>query len=77
MEERGCGRDGGGGGYGKGLMRGRFVMEDITTVQGRIGSEQKGLEKDTEDLKKKFHYLETTFEKTQEHMKNILSGGRG
>lgn len=46
-------------------------------MQGRIETEARGLVKDTEDLKKKYVYLETTFEKTQEHMKNILSGGRG
>lgn len=46
-------------------------------MQKRIAKEEEGLKKDTEDLKKKHTYLETTFEKTQEHMKSILSGGRG
>jgi prefoldin subunit 1 len=51
----------------------RFVLEDLGTVQKRLDSERKSAEGDIKDLQKKYTYLETTFEKTQENLNQILN----
>ncbi|TGZ83304.1 Prefoldin [Ascodesmis nigricans] len=50
-----------------------FVMEAMPDVQKRIESEEKGLQGDIKDLEKKFTYLETTLQKSQEHINRILN----
>ncbi|KAI5780545.1 Prefoldin [Geopyxis carbonaria] len=53
-----------------------FVMEGMEDVQKRIGNEEKELKGGISALEKKFTYLETTFQKTQEHLDQILNRGR-
>lgn len=48
-------------------------MEAMPDVQKRIESEEKGLQGDIKDLEKKFTYLETTLQKSQEHINRILN----
>lgn len=51
----------------------RFVMEDLDSVLTRLDNEKKGAEGDIRDLQKKFTYLETTFEKAQDNLNQILN----
>ncbi|CUS12699.1 unnamed protein product [Tuber aestivum] len=50
-----------------------FVMEDLDSVLTRLDNEKKSAEGDIKDLQKKFTYLETTFEKAQDNLNQILS----
>lgn len=54
-------------------------METMDDVHKRIEAEEKGLQGDIKDLEKKYTYLETTFQKSQEHLNRILNpqGARG
>lgn len=45
-------------------------------VQKRLEDEKKGIEGDIKDLEKKRRYLETTFEKAQDNLNQILNQGR-
>ncbi|PUU82375.1 Prefoldin [Tuber borchii] len=50
-----------------------FVMEDLDSVLTRLDNEKKSAEGDIRDLQKKFTYLETTFEKAQDNLNQILN----
>jgi len=52
-----------------------FVQVGTGQVKARLDSEVKGLSGDVEDLNKKLHYLETTFEKARENIDSILQRG--
>ncbi|KAI5808968.1 Prefoldin [Peziza echinospora] len=52
-----------------------FVLEDLKQVKKRLEKEKKDLGSDVTDLGKKLHYLETTFQKTQENIQAILQRG--
>lgn len=54
----------------------RFVLEELPAVQKRLEDEKKSIEGDVKDLEKKFRYLETTFEKAQDNLNQILNRGR-
>lgn len=45
-------------------------------VQKRLEDEKKSIEGDIKDLEKKFRYFETTFEKAQDNLNQILNRGR-
>ena len=53
----------------------RFVLEDLKQVKKRLEKEKTDLGSDVTDLGKKLHYLETTFQKTQENIQAILQRG--
>ena len=50
-------------------------MEDLDSVLTRLENEKRSAEGDIKDLQKKFTYLETTFEKAQDNLNQILSRG--
>ncbi|KAF8433816.1 Prefoldin [Terfezia claveryi] len=52
-----------------------FVLVPVDNVKSRLDGEVKALSSDMEDLNKKLHYLETTFEKTQENINALLQRG--
>jgi len=51
----------------------RFVMEGLDSVLTRLDNEKKSAEGDISDLQKKLTYLETTFEKAQDNLNQILN----
>lgn len=53
----------------------RFVLVEADHVKKRLDSGVKVLSGDVKDLNKKLQYLETTFQKTQENINNILQRG--
>lgn len=52
----------------------RFVHTPIDAVNTRLSSEDQTLKKDISDLEKRLHYLETTHEKSREHIEQIFRG---
>lgn len=52
----------------------RFVHTPIDAVNTRLSSEDQTLKKDINDLEKRLHYLETTHEKSREHIEQIFRG---
>jgi prefoldin subunit 1 len=52
----------------------RFVHTPIDAVNSRLSSEDQTLKKDISDLEKRLHYLETTHEKSREHIEQIFRG---
>lgn len=50
----------------------RFVHVESDKVKSRLNTEVKGLSTDVEALNKKLHYLDTTLQKSQEHINAIL-----
>ncbi|KAH0603680.1 uncharacterized protein H6S33_007339 [Morchella sextelata] len=53
-----------------------FVLEELSDIQKRLEDEKKSSEGDIKDLEKKFRYLETTYEKAQDNINQILNRGR-
>jgi len=54
-----------------------FVFSPTADVDKRLNTETKELKSDVDNLGKKLQYLETTYEKSQEHIARIFnSGGR-
>ncbi|KUL91509.1 hypothetical protein ZTR_01590 [Talaromyces verruculosus] len=51
-----------------------FVHTPIDAVNARLSSEDQTLKKDIGDLEKRLHYLETTHEKSREHIEQIFRG---
>ncbi|EEA20540.1 hypothetical protein TMatcc_000525 [Talaromyces marneffei ATCC 18224] len=51
-----------------------FVQTPIDAVNSRLSSEDQTLKKDISDLEKRLHYLETTHEKSKEHIEQIFRG---
>lgn len=54
----------------------RFVLEELPVVQKRLEDEKKSIEGDIENHGKKLRYFETTFEKAQDNLNQILNRGR-
>jgi hypothetical protein len=52
----------------------RFVHTPIDAINIRLSSEDQTLKKDISDLEKRLHYLETTHEKSREHIEQIFRG---
>jgi len=48
-------------------------MEGLDSVLTRLDNEKKSAEGDISDLQKKLTYLETTFEKAQDNLNQILN----
>ena len=55
----------------------RFVYSQTPKIEKRLASETAEIKSDVSNLNKKLHYLETTYEKSREHIDKIFrSGGR-
>lgn len=52
------------------------MLEELSDIQKRLEDEKKSSEGDIKDLEKKFRYLETTYEKAQDNINQILNRGR-
>lgn len=52
----------------------RFVHTPTDAINSRLVSENETLKKDISDLEKRLHYLETTYEKSREHIEQIFRG---
>lgn len=50
------------------------MQTPIDAVNSRLSSEDQTLKKDISDLEKRLHYLETTHEKSKEHIEQIFRG---
>ena len=53
----------------------RFVQTPNADVRKRLESDAATVEKDTENLKKKLHYLEMTQKNAEEALQRLLGGG--
>jgi len=52
-----------------------FVLETLPNVQKRLGEEKGKTENEIVDLKKRLHYLETTYKNANDHLDKILQRG--
>ena len=52
----------------------RFVSTSISDVKERQTKQSADVDKEMENLNKKLHYLETTYNNAQAHMEQIFKG---
>ena len=56
---------------------GRFFLTSVEDTKERQGKEVGDVDKEMENLNKKLHYLETTYNNAQLHLEQIFKGGGG
>ena len=52
-----------------------FVLTTTEEVKQRQAKESTDVDKEMENLNKKLHYLETTYNNAQQHLEQIFKGG--
>ena len=55
----------------------RFVLTSIDGIKGTQSRQAGDVDKEMENLNKKLHYLETTYNNAQMHMEQIFKGRGG